>query len=114
MSYQVGDLISFWSHDQEFDHVDTNKIDYFLKEGVQWYKVKEIGGTNALTVQAESGGRDIPLTTSGLREYKIYTKESLTKLLEVLHNKNEADKQYADVCKKIRQLYNKQHFKFAT
>lgn len=111
MSYQVGDLVSFWSHDQEFDHVDTNKIEYFLKEDVQWYKVKEIGTDGFIIVNGEGGTRDIPVQVS---EYQILNEENLTKLLELLHTRSKADKQYADICKKIRQLYNKQHFKFAT
>lgn len=34
--------------------------------------------------------------------------------LNLLLKQNEANKQYADICKKIRQLYKKQEFKFAT
>ena len=111
MSYQIGDKVSFWSLDQNFEHITIKEIPKFLKEGVQWYKVKDIGTNGFITVNGEGGSRDIPVMVS---EYQIHTEESLTKFLNLLHAQQEADKQYADICKKIRQLYNKQHFKFAT
>ena len=111
MSYKLGDKVSFWSHDQNFEHITIKEIPKFLKEGVQWYKVKHIGTDGFITVNGEGGSRDIPVMVS---EYQIHTEESLTKLLNLLHVQQEADKQYADICKKIRQLYSRQHFKFAT
>lgn len=112
--FEVNELVSFFSIDEQFEHLNINLIDEFI-DNCSWYKVVEDSEKEDrwMTV-ANDSGRTIPVHSE---EYQIHTKESLRKVLNYLKVTREANKKYGDVCNKIIQLYRKHnrtdsHFKF--
>lgn len=112
MSYNVGSFVSFFSLNEEFEHLNLDLMEDFI-EDCTWYEVVGIDVPNDdfITVRSRSEGRDIPVVVD---EYLIYTKESLRNHLTTMLKTKQANGKYADICNKIRQLYRKQEFKFAT
>jgi hypothetical protein len=110
MSYDVGNFVSFFDHDDTFENINLNLVENYIDD-VSWYEIVSINNPNDdfITVRSLSQGEDIIILKN---EYQIHTKQSLRKHLTDLLVVNEANKKYADVCKKIRQLYRKQEFKF--
>lgn len=107
MSIEVGNFITFFGLEEEFNHVTFKDIDSFVDEGnISWYKVKDIGD-DWLDVLAHDGLRTIHVNEA-YDEYQVYTKEGLREHLKVL----KTNTNYADICAKIKQLYRKQEFKF--
>lgn len=107
MSIEVGNFITFFGLEEEFNHVTLKDIDRFVDEGnISWYEVEDIGDT-WLDVRAHNGVRTIHVDAA-YDEYQVYTKEGLREHLKVLKNNTN----YADICAKIKQLYRKQEFKF--
>lgn len=113
--FEIGNHVAFFGLEDNFDHLNLNVIENFI-EDCSWYEVIGVNVPNDdfITVRSLSQGRDIPVVKS---EYQIHTKESLRSHLTQLLTVNEANKKYADVCKKIKQLYRKHnesgsHFKF--
>lgn len=110
MSYTVGSYVSFFSPDEEFEHLNLNLMEDFIDD-CSWYEIIAVDVPNDefITVRSLSQGNDIPVL---LDEYMIHTKESLRNHLTQLLTVTEANKKYYDICKKIKQLYRKQEFKF--
>lgn len=113
--FEIGTNVAFFGLEDNFDHLNLNRMEDFI-EDCSWYEVIALNAPNDdfITVRSLSQGRDIPVVKS---EYQIHTKESLRKHLTDLLVSNEANKKYADICKKIKQLYRKHnesgsHFKF--
>ena len=113
--FEIGNQVAFFGLEDNFDHLNLNVIENFI-EDCSWYEVIGVNVPNDdfITVRSRSQGKDIPVVKS---EYQIHTKESLRNHLTKLLTINEANKKYADVCKKIKQLYRKHnesgsHFKF--
>ena len=105
MSLEIGNFVSFFSLEEDFKHVNQNQIDEFV-DNCTWYEVEDVGD-NWLNVRATNGVRTIPVENV-FNEYQVYTKEKLREHLKTLFI---TDK-HAVICAKIRQLYNKQQFKF--
>ena len=110
--FETGNLISFFDTDETFEHINLELIDDFINH-CSWYQVIS-SNDEGVTVRSESGLREIDVS---YEEYQMHTKESLRNHLTQLLTFNEANKKYADVCKKIKQLYRKHnesgsHFKF--
>lgn len=112
MSYTVGSYVSFFSPDEEFVHLNLDLMEDFIDD-CTWYEVVGIDVPNDdfITVRSRSEGRDIPVVVD---EYLIHTKESLRNHLTTMLKTKQANGKYADICDKIKQLYRKQEFKFAT
>ena len=113
--FEIGNHVAFFGLEDNFDHLNLNVIENFI-EDCSWYEIIgfNVPNDDFITVRSRSQGRDIPVVKS---EYQIHTKESLRNHLTQLLTVNEANKKYADVCKKIKQLYRKHnnsdsHFKF--
>lgn len=105
MSYNVGDFVSFFDLDDEFDNINLNLIEDYINN-LSWYEIKSVNNPNDdfITVRSLSEGRDIPVLKY---EYQIHTKESLRKYLNELLKYKETNKKYYDICNKIKQLYRK-------
>ena len=105
MSVLVGNLVSFYSLEEDFKHVTLKDIDRFI-DAASWYEVEDVGDT-WLNVKSVNGVKTIHVNEA-YDEYQVFTKEGLrTHLKEMLTNNN-----HAAVIAKIRQLYRKQHFQF--
>jgi len=94
MFHNVGDKVGFFNLHDEFEYV--NDIERFIDDST-FYEVLEIFD-EIIIVKSLSLGRDIPID---INEYQIHTKESLR---DTIKSKNY---KYADICKKIKQLYRK-------
>ncbi len=105
MSIEIGNFITFFGLEEEFDYVNFNQINDFV-DGCNWYKVEDMGD-DWLDVRAANGVRTIHVNEA-FDEYQIHTKEGLREHLRVL----KTNTNYADICAKIKQLYRKQEFKF--
>jgi hypothetical protein len=105
MAIEIGNFITFFGLEEEFDHVNFNQINDFV-HGCNWYKVEDAGDT-WLDVRAADGVRTIHVNEA-FDEYQVHTKEGLREHLRVL----KTNSNYADICAKIKQLYRKQEFKF--
>jgi len=112
MSYDIGSFVSFFSVNEDFEHINLNLLEEFI-DNCTWYEVVGIDVPNDdfITVRSTSQGDDIPVV---IDEYLIHTKESLRNHLKSLLKTKEANGKYAEICNKIKQLYRKQEFKFAT
>ena len=109
--FKKGNFVAFFSTEDNFENLNLNLIEDFI-DGCSWYEVLDNVGLNEDWITVKSNqGKEFPIL---IDEYQIHTKESLRNYLNLLLKQNEANKQYADICKKIKQLYNKQEFKFAT
>ncbi len=105
MSIEVGNFVTFFGLEEEFDHVKLNQINDFV-DGCNWYEVEDAGDT-WLDVRAHDGVRTIHVNEA-FDEYQVHTKQGLREHLRVL----KTNSNYADICAKIKQLYRKQEFKF--
>jgi hypothetical protein len=105
MAIEIGNFITFFGLEEEFDLVNFNQINDFV-DGCNWYKVEDAGDT-WLDVRAADGVRTIHVNEA-FDEYQVHTKEGLREHLRVL----KTNSNYADICAKIKQLYRKQEFKF--
>jgi hypothetical protein len=110
MSVEIGNFVTFFGLEEEFDHVNFNQINDFV-DGCNWYKVEDAGDT-WLDVRATDGVKTIHVNEA-YDEYQVYTKESLRQHLKILFNNSD----YAAICTKVKQLYRKynnsdSHFKF--
>jgi hypothetical protein len=105
MSVEIGNFVSFFGIEDNFQHVTLKDIDRFVDDA-SWYEVEDVGDT-WLDVRARDGVRTIHVDEA-YDEYQVFTKESLRNhLKEMLTNNN-----HAAVIAKIRQLYRKQEFQF--
>jgi hypothetical protein len=105
MSVEIGNFVSFFGIEDNFQHVTLKDIDRFVDDA-SWYEVEDVGDT-WLDVRARDGVRTIHVDEA-YDEYQVFTKESLREhLKEMLTNNN-----HAAVIAKIRQLYRKQEFQF--
>lgn len=105
MAIEVGNFITFFGLEEEFNHVSLKDLEPFI-DSCAWYKVENAGDT-WLDVLAHDGVRTIHVNEA-YDEYQVYTKEGLREHLKILKNNSN----YADICAKIKQLYRKQEFKF--
>lgn len=105
MSVEIGNFVSFFNTEEEFNHLKQQDIERFIDKAA-WYKVEDIGDT-WLDVQAKDGTRTIHVNEA-FDEYQVYTKKSLRKHLNSMLTNNN----HAAVIAKIRQLYRKQEFQF--
>ena len=105
MSVEIGNFVSFFSPNEEFEHVKKQDIDNFVDEAT-WYIVEDIG-EDWLDVKAENGNRTIHVNNV-FDEYQLYTKEELREHLNSMLSNND----HAAIIAKIRQLYRKQEFQF--
>jgi len=105
MSVEIGNFVSFFSPDEEFQHVKKQDIDDFVDEA-SWYMVEDIG-EDWLNVRAEGSNKTINVNNA-FDEYQVYTKESLRDHLNSMLSNND----HAAIIAKIRQLYRKQEFQF--
>jgi len=105
MSIEVGNFITFFGLEEEFNHVSLKDVEPFI-DSCAWYEVEDAGDT-WLDVRAHDGVRTIHVNEA-YDEYQVYTKEGLREHLRILKNNSN----YADICAKIKQLYRKQEFKF--
>ena len=105
MAIEIGNFITFFGLEEEFNHVNFNQINDFV-DGCNWYKVEDAGDT-WLDVRAYDGVKTIHVNEA-FDEYQVHTKEGLREHLRVL----KTNSNYADICAKIKQLYRKQEFKF--
>ena len=105
MSIKVGNFITFFGLEEEFNHVSLKDLEFFI-DSCAWYQVEDAGDT-WLDVRAHDGVRTIHVNEA-YDEYQVYTKEGLREHLRILKNNSN----YADICAKIKQLYRKQEFKF--
>ena len=103
--FNIGENISFFSLDEEFDRVQFRDIDLFI-DNLSWYIVEDMGD-NWLEVKSPSGLRTIHIDNFD-NEYLIYTKTQLKDHLLGIKSTSK----YGDICAKIKQLYRKQEFKF--
>ena len=71
MSYDIGSFVSFFSLNEEFEHVNLNLIEEFV-DNCTWYEVVGIDVPNDdfITVRSTSQGDDIPVV---IDEYLIHT-----------------------------------------
>lgn len=97
MNYNVGDFVSFFSLNEEFEHLNKNRIDSFV-EDCGWYEVKEFFGDSVIKVSNPRTDEDI---LADVKDYQIFTKQQLKEHLNGLNNKHVA------ICNKIKQLYRK-------
>lgn len=105
MSVLVGNLVSFYSFEEDFKHVGLKDIDRFI-DAASWYEVEDVGYT-WLDVKTKDGVRTIHVDKA-YDEYQVFTKEELREHLQAMLTNNN----HAAVIAKIRQLYRKQEFKF--
>lgn len=105
MSVEIGNFVTFFGLEDNFQHVTFKDIDLFI-DGLAWYKVEDVGD-DWLDVQAHDASKTIHVNQV-FDEYQVFTKEGLRNhLKEMLTNNN-----HAAVIAKIRQLYRKQEFQF--
>ena len=108
--WKIGDKVAFFNIDETWDYVDDWKR--YIEDDVSYYEIIHIVSEgDVIVVQSHSQGRNIPVA---IDEYLIHTKESLRNHLKSLLKTKEANGKYAEICNKIKQLYRKQEFKFAT
>ena len=81
MAIEIGNFVTFFSPDEEFNHVTLKDIDLFI-DGLAWYKVEDEGDT-WLDVRATDGIKIIHVNEA-FDEYQVHTKESLREHLKVL------------------------------
>jgi hypothetical protein len=93
--FKIGDFVSFFSLDEEFEHVSNTE--QFIKDAA-YYEIAEIIEGDVLRVHTQGRERLIPVI---MDEYMIHTKESLR---EHLKSKNCS---HAAICNKVKQLYRK-------
>jgi len=105
MSVEIGNFVTFFSLEEEFNHVTFKDIDLFI-DGLAWYKVED-AGDDWLDVQAHDASRTIHVNQA-FDEYQVFTKENLREYLKSILSTSK----HADICNKIRQLYRKQEFQF--
>ena len=105
MSVLVGNFVSFFGLEDNFQHVTLKEIDRFVDD-CSWYEVEDVGDT-WLDVRAKDGVRTIHVNEV-FDEYQVYTKEGLREHLKAMLTNNN----HAAVIAKIRQLYRKQEFQF--
>ena len=97
--FKIGDKVNFHGIEENFDWV--HDVERYLDD-ITEYEVMEVIDNKTIAVLNESGN----LIKANIADYQIHTKESLRQLF--ISNKH----QYAAICNKIRQLYNKQEFQF--
>lgn len=105
MSVLVGNFVSFFGIEDNFQHVTLKDIDRFVDDA-SWYEVEDVGDT-WLDVRARDGVRTIHVDEA-YDEYQVFTKEGLREHLKAMLTNNN----HAAVIAKIRQLYRKQEFQF--
>ena len=105
MKYNIGDKVSFFSVNEEFNHIKLDQIDEWVK-GLSWYEVKDVGD-DWLDVQNVHSDR-VNHVSQVYDEYQVYNKEDLIQHLKTLLTNSG----HAAIINKIRQLYRKQEFKF--
>ena len=105
MSVLVGNFVSFFGLEDNFQHVTLKDIDRFVDDA-SWYEVEDVGDT-WLDVRAKDGVRTIHVDEA-YDEYQVFTKEGLREHLKAMLTNNN----HAAVIAKIRQLYRKQEFQF--
>ena len=105
MSVEIGNLVSFFSLEEDFKHVGLKDIDSFINN-TSWYEIEDVGDT-WLDVRAKDGVRTIHVDEA-YDEYQVFTKEGLREHLKAMLTNNN----HAAVIAKIRQLYRKQEFQF--
>jgi hypothetical protein len=105
MSIEIGNFVTFFGLEEEFNHVKQKDIDLFI-DGLAWYKVEDVGD-EWLDVQAHNTSRTIHVNQV-FDEYQVFTKEGLREHLKAMLTNNN----HAAIIAKIRQLYRKQEFQF--
>jgi len=97
--FNVGNFVSFHSINDEFEYV--NDIERFIDDTTFYEIVDKLSDEN------DNLDSIVVINNQGMRisveidEYQIHTKESLR---DTIKSKNY---KYADICKKIKQLYRK-------
>ena len=105
MSVEIGNFVSFFGIEDNFQHVTLKDIDRFVDD-TTWYEIEDVGDT-WLDVRAREGVRTIHVNEA-YDEYQVFTKESFREHLKTMLTNNN----HAAVIAKIRQLYRKQEFQF--
>jgi hypothetical protein len=105
MSVEIGNFVTFFGLEDNFNHVTLKDIDRFVDDA-SWYEVEDVGDT-WLDVRARDGVRTIHVNEA-YDEYQVFTKEGLREHLKIMLTNNN----HAAVIAKIRQLYRKQEFQF--
>ena len=97
--FNIGQFVTFFSINEDFDHINLNKDIEPWIDSLGWYEVKDLGDT-WLDVKNQTSDR-ITHVNSVYDEYQVFTKEGLRQHLKTLNHKHKA------VCNKIIQLYRK-------
>jgi hypothetical protein len=101
--FNIGDFVTFFPHDETFEHVHHDDVDRWVN-GCSWYKVIEFDGTHIRVCpeHATHEARHIPIANV-FDEYQVFTKEELFKHLKPIT----LDSKYHVICHKVKQLYRK-------
>jgi hypothetical protein len=112
INFGIGDYVGFYSLQEDFSEYNLDHIEDIIEDN-SWYEVKTFNFPTNEFFQVWSNSQE-ELITINKGDYQVHTKNSLREILLALKAQQEADKQYHQICKKIRELYKKQQFKFAT